>query len=78
MLKIMGYTHKEGRKFLEKLRIYGLLAGGTDFDVCMLYPVFPNPDPSSIEDFFCFLNFKEISLLSHFRRSDNSGKLFYL
>lgn len=52
MLKIMGYTHKEGRKFLEKLRIYGLLAGGTDFDVCMLYPVFPNPDPSSIEDFF--------------------------
>ena len=52
MNKIFSVTWGRGKEFLRKLRIYGLLCGASDFDICRLYPVFP--DENSDEFYFVY------------------------
>lgn len=53
LLKLFGLFWSQGRQFLERLAIYGILGAGTDFDVAVLYPVFPNPENDE-EFYFAF------------------------
>lgn len=53
LLKLFGLFWSQGRQFLEQLAVYGILGAGTDFDVAVLYPVFPNPENDE-EFYFAF------------------------
>ena len=44
ILKLLGQLSDNGRVSLEKLRVYGILGGSSDFDICRMYPVFPSSD----------------------------------
>lgn len=42
LLKNISLLKHRGIETLKKLRVYGLLGGATDFDLCKMYAVFPN------------------------------------
>jgi hypothetical protein len=44
LLKIIGLNWVKDKEFLSKIKVHGILAGATSFDICAIYPVFPNED----------------------------------
>ena len=50
LLKLLWLNRDKDQEFLKKLRVYGLLCGASDFDLCIMYAVFPSPDDN--RDFY--------------------------
>lgn len=50
LLKNISLMKHRGVETLHKLRVYGLLGGATDFDLCKMYAVFPNGN--DIDNFY--------------------------
>ena len=44
LLKLVGRCHHLGEKMVADLIVFGLLLGGTDFEVCLMYPDFAEQD----------------------------------
>ena len=40
--KLLWLNRSKGQEFLKKLRVFGILGGATDFDLCQMYAVFPS------------------------------------
>lgn len=57
MNKIFSLTWGRGKAFLSQLKVYGLLCGGTDFEICRLYPVF---EEDSDNFYFVFESSKKL------------------
>lgn len=74
LLKIMSFTWGRGVGFLRDLRIYGILGGATDFEICCLFPVFPNDD--SLEDFYFVLSCSKNHLRFHVLENNLEKSLF--
>ena len=62
LLKLLSLNWGREKEFLEKLRTYGLLPGGTSYDICSMYPVFPNADKS---DFYFVFDYSKTQLRFH-------------
>lgn len=50
LFRLMWLNRHRGQEFLKKLRVFGILGGGSDFDLCMMYAVFPSADND--QDFY--------------------------
>jgi hypothetical protein len=50
LYKLLWLNRGRSQEFLKKLRVFGILGGGTDFDLCQMYTVFPSADNN--EDFY--------------------------
>jgi hypothetical protein len=48
LLEIIGLNWAKDKEFLSKIKVHGILAGATSFDICAIYPVFPNEDKSDV------------------------------
>ena len=75
LLKLFSLTWGRGKTCLTQLKIYGLLCGGTDFDVCRLYPVFP--DDSSDEFFFVFESSKKALRFRILERNEEITSVYF-
>lgn len=63
LMKLFNNYHNEGKEFLSRLEINGILAAATDFDACKLYPVFTSDDPENIDDFYFLFETRRFHIL---------------
>lgn len=73
LLKNISLLKYKGYEIIKKLRVYGILAGATDFDLCKIYPVWPNPE--DLNDFYMVFDSSTTDLRFRIFESNKFGQV---